>query len=150
MIDSELEKLESVLKSLEARFVGMSILIIYEGDSGRLEDALDRWEGKLARQALLAAEEPMEQGDSDEEDDYFEEESSSTSSDDDEDDGARADARKARRCPPMTLKMIDFAHTKLAEGEGPDEGVLKGLDTLRGLIKGRAEEIRQAVYKQKV
>ncbi len=33
--------------------------------------------------------------------------------------------------------------------EGPDEGVLKGLDTLRGLVKGRAEVVRKAVYEGK-
>jgi 1D-myo-inositol-tetrakisphosphate 5-kinase/inositol-polyphosphate multikinase len=37
--------------------------------------------------------------------------------------------------------MIDFAHTGLAEGEGPDEGVLRGLGTLRGLVRARREEV---------
>ena len=147
MVDHELEQLEAVLSKLEARFVGASILIVYEGDSERLEDALDRWEARRARQALLAAENPapLEYDEDDEEEDEIEEDSS-TSSDDDEDDGARADARKARRCPPMTLKLIDFAHTGLVEGEGPDEGVLKGVKTLRGLVKERSETVRAAVY----
>ena len=48
----------------------------------------------------------------------------------------------------MTLKMIDFAHTRLVEGEGPDEGVLKGVRTLRGLVQGRAAAVRQEVYKE--
>jgi len=159
MVDRELEQLESVLQDLEARFVGASILIVYEGDADRLEDALDRWEAKVARQALLAAESAASGGgqsgtrsavnwdddDEEEEEDDEIEEDSSTSSDDDEDDGAAADARKARRCPPMTLKLIDFAHTGLVEGEGPDEGVLKGVKTLRGLVQGRAETVRAAI-----
>jgi len=149
MVDQELEQLAAVLSKLEARFVGASILIIYEGDTERLEDALDRSEAKRARQALLAAEAPDEdaydEDEEGEEDDEIEEDSS-TSSDDDEDDGARADARKARRCPPMTLKLIDFAHTGLVEGEGPDEGVLKGIKTLRDLVKGRMDTVRAAVY----
>lgn len=150
MVDQELEQLAAVLSKLEARFVGASILIIYEGDTERLGDALDRSEAKRARQALLAAEAPDEDAydedeEEEEEDDEIEEDSS-TSSDDDEDDGARADARKARRCPPMTLKLIDFAHTGLVEGEGPDEGVLKGIKTLRDLVKGRMDTVTATVY----
>jgi 1D-myo-inositol-tetrakisphosphate 5-kinase/inositol-polyphosphate multikinase len=150
MVDSELEQLEAVLSTLEARFIGASILIVYEGDAVRLEDALDRWEAKRARQALLAAENPppeyAEDDEDEADDDEIEGEDSSTSSDDDEDDGARADARRARRCPPMVLKLIDFAHTGLVEGEGPDQGVLKGVRTLRGLIKDRSETVKTAVY----
>jgi 1D-myo-inositol-tetrakisphosphate 5-kinase/inositol-polyphosphate multikinase len=157
LIDNHLEQLQRVLQTLEARFIGSSVLIVYEGDPERLEDALDRWDAKQAQRALLASEGlgrgPADNDEDDDEDDddsgLFEDgddEDSSTSSDDDEDDGARADARKARRCPPVTVRMIDFAHTMLVEGEGPDEGVLKGLDTLRGLVRGRSELVRQAVY----
>lgn len=81
-----------------------------------------------------------------EEEDYddLESESSSTSSSDAEDDGTRSDARKARRCPPLTVKMIDFAHTRLCEGEGRDEGVVLGLKTLVGLVRGRLEEVERS------
>lgn len=150
MVDAELEQLENVISKLEARFIGASILIVYEGHAERLEDALDRWEAKKAREALIAAEAPPPAQDSDDEDEFGDDDGSSidssTSSDDDEDDGAKADARRARRCPPMNLRMIDFAHTRLVEGEGADEGVLKGIRTLRGLVQNRAEQVRQKVY----
>jgi 1D-myo-inositol-tetrakisphosphate 5-kinase/inositol-polyphosphate multikinase len=150
LVDHNLSELEAVLLRLEARFIGASVLIVYEGEPTRLESALDRWEAKRAREALIAAAAPSEEDESDEDDydDIDEDENSSTSSDDDEDDGAAADARRARRCPPVTLKMIDFAHTRLVEGEGPDEGVLMGVRTLRALVQGRAEAVRQEVYKQ--
>ncbi len=45
--------------------------------------------------------------------------------------------------PPWQIRVIDFAHTRLAPGEGPDEGYLKGLDTMIGLVKGRIGELKQ-------
>ena len=159
LVDEHLAALESVLQKLEVRFIGSSVLILYEGDAGRLTEALNRHEEKRAAQAAAATtglngrqqrstveegEEPDSEDDEDEEDD--DEEESSTSSDDDSQDGTRTDARRARRCPPVTVKMIDFAHTRMVDGEGPDEGVLKGLKTLRGLIEQRKEDMAQTVF----
>lgn len=42
---------------------------------------------------------------------------------------------------PYVVKLIDFAHTRITPGRGPDEGVLFGLDTLLGLIDGRIEQL---------
>ncbi|ORY28800.1 hypothetical protein BCR39DRAFT_186916 [Naematelia encephala] len=151
---SQLRALTDVLKVLEARFVGSSVLIVYEGDASRLSDALDRYD---AQQALLASKPPRqtytdvsdpdddgEDDDDDEEDeeDDDEDEDGSTSSDSDPDDGTRADARKSRRCPPLSVRMIDFAHTRLVQGEGPDQGVLKGLTKLVELVTERREAVR--------
>ncbi|TYJ51939.1 hypothetical protein B9479_007478, partial [Cryptococcus floricola] len=149
---TELDRLAQVLSQLEMRFVGSSVLIVYEADVGRLEAALDRAEERRAVGALRAAEgdggEPGRQRSA------FSDDGSSASSfsdeDDEEDDeedldGVKEDERRARRCPPLTLRMIDFAHTWLAEGEGPDEGVLEGLRSLRGLVEGRREEVQKAL-----
>lgn len=213
LLDARLAVLESVLRTLEARFVGASVLVIYEGDPTRLEDALDRWDRGEKRRgsdfasaldgALGSDEEegeigvgqgegggrrkrrkrvhahahahahahgpssgtrdtdvrfgeafegeagfPTSDSDSDSEsrsdlpssgsDSLSDSESDSES---DDMDGVRSDARVKRRCPPLTVRMIDFAHTSLAEGEGPDEGVLRGLGTLRGLVRGRRGEV---------
>lgn len=40
-----------------------------------------------------------------------------------------------------TIALIDFAHTRVVPGEGPDSGVLKGMDTLITLIARRTEEV---------
>lgn len=163
LIDMELAKLEGVLRTLEMRFIGSSVLVVYEGDHDRLEDSLKRWEAKAAKAKLIAGEkartgvstsradfgERMDGDDYDDDedeendDDEDDEEGSDSNSDSDSDDldGVKEDARAARRCPPFTVRMIDFAHTWIAEGEGVDEGVLKGLGTLRGLLKGRREEL---------
>lgn len=42
---------------------------------------------------------------------------------------------------PYVVKLIDFAHTKMTPGQGPDEGVLLGLDTVIRLLDGRIEEV---------
>ena len=39
------------------------------------------------------------------------------------------------------VKLIDFAHTKLTPGEGPDLGVLKGIETVIRLLEGRIAEL---------
>jgi 1D-myo-inositol-tetrakisphosphate 5-kinase/inositol-polyphosphate multikinase len=159
MVEAELRKLAEVLQTLEMRFIGSSVLVVYEGDAARLEDALDRWEVKIAKEKLLAAEKMATQGnipidtksddedeDEDEDDDLNEDEEVTDSDDDSADlDGVKEDAKLARRCPPFTVKMIDFAHTWMADGEGVDEGVLKGLETLRGLIRARADEVRASL-----
>lgn len=42
---------------------------------------------------------------------------------------------------PFVVKLIDFAHTRQAPGEGPDTGVLLGMDTVLKLLDGRLKEI---------
>lgn len=37
--------------------------------------------------------------------------------------------------PALTIRLIDFAHARLVPGEGPDEGVLKGLRTLQEILR---------------
>ena len=157
IVDEELAKLEAVLSRLEARFVGSSVLILYEGDPTRLDDALHRYDTKNATLLTkpsnssepttsdpntLTNSPPSPSASSTYSSSTSFSDETSTSSDDDKDDGARADARKARRCPPVTLRLIDFAHTSLVQGEGPDPGVLKGIKTLRGLVQGRREEVK--------
>ncbi|TFK46382.1 SAICAR synthase-like protein [Heliocybe sulcata] len=46
---------------------------------------------------------------------------------------------------PYVARLIDFAHTKLTPGMGPDEGVLTGLDTVLKLLEGRIEEVMKLV-----
>jgi len=46
-----------------------------------------------------------------------------------------------RRGPPFVVKIIDFAHTRMAPGEGPDEGALLGIDTVLRLLDARIAQI---------
>ena len=46
--------------------------------------------------------------------------------------------------PPYVIRMIDFAHTRFVPGQGPDEGVLLGLDTTIRLFEGRIKQLKEA------
>jgi 1D-myo-inositol-tetrakisphosphate 5-kinase/inositol-polyphosphate multikinase len=138
LIDKQLSDLETVLQTLEMRFVGSSVLIVYEGDLHRLNDALDQWESRIHEEDPLKPEAEMED---DEDEDMIESESDEGSDESDDLDGTKEDEKLAKKCPPVTVKMIDFAHTWIAEGQGVDHGVLKGLATLRRLLQGRKAEL---------
>ncbi|KIN95071.1 hypothetical protein M404DRAFT_166805 [Pisolithus tinctorius Marx 270] len=43
---------------------------------------------------------------------------------------------------PFRLSLIDFAHTRLVPGQGPDTGVLLGIDTLIRLIRERRDVVQ--------
>lgn len=144
-LDNEMYKLQTALSHIEMRAVGSSLLVVYEGDVERLAHALDRADANRVRDAARALNE--DDGDDDEDDDPDEypsdldESDSDTSDDSDDVDGVRADARAARRAPPLSVKLIDFAHTWLVEGDGADTGVLKGLETIRALVGGRMRDV---------
>ncbi|PBK83186.1 SAICAR synthase-like protein [Armillaria gallica] len=61
-----------------------------------------------------------------------------------EGDEEEEDDEKPKRGPPYTVKLIDFAHTRFVPGKGPDEGVLKGFDTVLSLLDGRLKEVELA------
>ena len=65
--------------------------------------------------------------------------------DNDEDEDEDEDEDKKRVGPPYLVKLIDFAHTKIVPGIGPDEGVLKGVDTVLSLLDGRIEQARAVI-----
>ncbi|KAG5651033.1 hypothetical protein H0H81_010161 [Sphagnurus paluster] len=115
-IHEEVTEIREIFSELEIRMVGGSLLIIYEAD----------W--KQAEEGLKKLDDDQEgEEDSDQEDD--------------EDDQGEEDNK--RLGPPYAVKLIDFAHTRLTPGKGPDEGVLLGLDTVIKLISGRIGQLEQ-------
>ncbi|KAL1753540.1 hypothetical protein FB107DRAFT_250078 [Schizophyllum commune] len=108
------------LSKIEMRMVGGSVLIIYEADWERAAEA--------AARIGTAEEEEDEEIDSDEE----------------EDEGKGDEGPKNKPGPAFVVKLIDFAHTRLAPGEGPDSGVLLGLDTTLKLLDGRIAQVETA------
>ena len=99
---------------LEIRMAGGSFLFIYEGDLERAKQGISLLEG-----------EGVWEGD-----------------DEDDDDEEDTDGGDAKPGLPCLVKLIDFAHTVVAIGEGPDEGVLLGMDTTLRLLDGRIAQIR--------
>ncbi|BGP25346.1 arginine metabolism transcriptional control protein [Rhodotorula toruloides] len=113
----QLDELITVFSTLEIRMRGGSLLIVVEGDPSALEAALLR-----------------SMGDDDDDD------SASVSTTDGEG-NAKPHTRLA-----YEMRLIDFAHTRAAPGEGPDEGVLKGLQTVKALLE---DLTRRLTEKQK-
>jgi 1D-myo-inositol-tetrakisphosphate 5-kinase/inositol-polyphosphate multikinase len=97
--------------------VGGSILIIYEADWERAAEGI--------KQYLASHSKPKADAEEEEEDE-----------EDESDDEDHAPP------PAFTVKMIDFAHTKVEAGIGPDEGVLLGVDTTLKLLGGRIATLK--------
>ena len=116
-IYEEVAEIREVYSSLEIRMIGGSLLIVYEADWTRAEQSLTAFN---------------EEDDEDDEDMDLDMEDDS----DDED-----ESNSKRPGPPFVAKLIDFAHTRLAPGEGPDQGVLLGMDTVLKLLDARLTEI---------
>lgn len=117
----EVVELHDVLKGLELRIVGASLLIIYESDPERAMQGIKYY---------------MQEGSDDERMDDGEGEEAEEDEDEDEDGPSK------RPGPPFSIHLIDFAHTRVAPGQGPDKGVLLGLRTLMKLLDGRVRELR--------
>ncbi len=125
-IRQSVQEIRDVMGAIEMRMVGGSLLIIYEGDWNRAEMGV-QW---LAKQAASATgdEETNEGGQGAEEEDSEEDSDSGDESEDEHKGGSKS---------PCVVKVIDFAHTRLEAGEGPDRGVLRGLETVLGLLDAR-------------
>ncbi|KAI8974233.1 SAICAR synthase-like protein [Trametes punicea] len=118
----DVAEIRDALGETHVRMVGASLLIVYEAD----------WE--RARAGLQWLEEGGEE--EEEEDDEEEEEDSGEGNE------------KKRVNAPYSVKLIDFAHTKVLPGAGPDEGVRKGLNTMLRLLDERLEQVKAAAASQ--
>ncbi|KAA1475839.1 SAICAR synthase-like protein [Dentipellis sp. KUC8613] len=122
--------IRKAVAAVEIRMIGGSLLIVYEAEWDRAAEGIEWLEAHPGQ----FVEEEDEDEDEDENEDEEQEEG---------DDDEMSTPRKAG--PPFVVKLIDFAHTRLKPGEGPDEGVLKGLDKVIELLDGRREEVRAAL-----
>lgn len=114
------QQIREAVHGAEMRMVGGSILVIYEADWDRLRKCLEEW--------------PKDT-------DELEDDEADEADADDADGSDDAEEVDGKTGPPYLVKLIDFAHTSLREGEGPDEGVLVGLDTVIKLLTGRIDQI---------
>jgi inositol-polyphosphate multikinase len=120
-VRQDVVEIRDAIASLEVRMVGSSLLIIYEADWSRAEEALKRMEEDI--------EEELEDEDSGDEEEL---------EDEDSEDEEILEA-------PYVVKLIDFAHTRLTPGRGRDEGVLTGINTVISLIDGRINELTSVI-----
>lgn len=106
--------------------IGSSLLIVYEGDWDRAETGV-QW---LAKQPAS-----ISRGEDGGEEEEIYEDTEEGSEEDEE--SEEEDSSDEESEGPSVVRLIDFAHTRLKPGEGPDVGLLKGLDTLLSLLDGR-------------
>ena len=111
----DIAEIRDVLSEVELRMVGGSLLVLYEAD----------WE--CAREGVKL---------------WLEDDPDAEEQDEDDEDDDEEDEENKKPSPPYTVKLIDFAHTRLAPGAGPDKGVLLGLDNILKLIDGRIKEVK--------
>lgn len=101
-IVAELRTIYDLLIAEETRMVSSSILVVYEGDTKAFDEKLER--GNAMYDEAAARSQSGESEDSDEDGEDY---------------------------PTiLTVKLIDFAHSKFVPGDGPDELVLRGLKNL--------------------
>ncbi|OAX34997.1 SAICAR synthase-like protein [Rhizopogon vinicolor AM-OR11-026] len=134
MLEADLEELKAALSNIEMRMIGGSILIVYEGDWVRASKAFSTPSG-----TGMTEEEEEEDDDDDEVEVEIDENGQivlesipDEAMDEDEDE---------KEAPLCSLSLIDFAHTRLTEGQGADEGVLKGIQTIIDLVRQRREKV---------
>ncbi|GBE82832.1 hypothetical protein SCP_0412190 [Sparassis crispa] len=136
-------EIRAALARMEVRMVGGSLLVVYEADWPRARAGLRILEEMAARPAhgeMTVEEVEMEDDSEGEEEEEEGDEDDDDEDDDDDDDDD--DSRPKPIGPPYVVKLIDFAHTRIVPGRGPDEGVLLGLETVLSLLDGRIDEIR--------
>lgn len=127
------------LAGIEMRMVGGSLLVVYEAEWARAAAGVE-W--------LAAHPDGVEEDEDDDEDDQDEEEEEDQDDDEEEEEDQDEEEEEEEGVqepgPPYIVRLIDFAHTRLKPGEGPDAGVLQGVDTILGLLQGRLAEVQAA------
>ncbi|GAV99730.1 SAICAR synthase-like protein [Lentinula edodes] len=169
-IHTSLTHLRSIMKGVELRMVGGSLLVVWEGDEQRAREGVEWMKEREIKITERIRQEADVEGNEDDDSEYIDsddDDEGDTSSDEDNEnvsahepspDGAGAltdetniaskskskpSSKSHRRKPsaPYALSLIDFAHTRFVPGQGPDVGVLLGLDTFAKLIEGRILEV---------
>lgn len=121
MTIQRLQLLHNCLIDAEVRLKSSSLLIIFEND-------FQRWEENQGVDPLI-----REDFESDDEDSEFEEESEN----EDGGDGVHihGEIKSSKMVPLSSLNLIDFAHSKLTPGMGPDDNVLDGVESLLTILE---------------
>ncbi|KAF9090545.1 hypothetical protein BGX29_011417 [Mortierella sp. GBA35] len=130
----------ATIETQELRMRSSSLLMIYEGDAEAFDTGLAIEQEKIAA-VVARAQAHMEKaagreqnGDGDEDEDESEyDEDDEDYEDDDEEDG---DVTQK----VTDMRLIDFAHSTWTPGQGPDEGVVKGVKSVLALFEKLLQE----------
>jgi 1D-myo-inositol-tetrakisphosphate 5-kinase/inositol-polyphosphate multikinase len=136
----------SAFEQIHLRMPGESILIAYEADWQRAEEALKAQEASKQADAVDQQSDDVGVADSDQEQEADGHEGDDDDEEDEDGDDEDGDEESAVRFgPAYAVKLIDFAHTRLKPGEGPDEGALVGLNTILKLLDGRIAHVEASI-----
>ncbi|KAG1725016.1 uncharacterized protein EDB91DRAFT_1062511 [Suillus paluster] len=127
-LQADLEELKTTISSIEMRMVGGSLLIVYEGDWERASKAVSAPSGTGTTEE-----------DDDEEVEVEIDENGQIVLESIPDEATEGEEEP--QAPLCSLSLIDFAHTRLTDGAGADEGVLKGIQTMIDLVRQRKDKI---------
>ena len=149
-IRDDIKAKRGAFEQIHLRMPGESILIAYEAEWARAEEALKAQEAR--KQATVAIEQSDAadsailvqelDGEGDDDTATADDEDDEAGDDDDDDDDETSSPQLG---PAYVVKLIDFAHTRLKPGEGPDEGALVGLNTILQLLDGRIAQVEAAL-----
>lgn len=135
-----LADLRKALAGTHMRMVGGSVLIIYEGDRERAAAASGRGGGPGSLEDV--EDEVDDEAESDQIEVEIDEQGEIVM---ESTPGDTSEASSSSCTDPQprlyTISLIDFAHTRVVPGEGPDQGVLMGMDTLIGLVARRKQDV---------
>lgn len=121
----EVSSIQYVLENEESRMYSASILMVYEGDPDAL-DAVIKYRKVDDRAVVAEAIEPDDTG--------------TEEADDDEDEDDEGVKQKIHE-----VVMIDFAHAHWTPGQGPDENVLQGVRSIRGILETILQEVQKEI-----
>jgi 1D-myo-inositol-tetrakisphosphate 5-kinase/inositol-polyphosphate multikinase len=131
----------ATIETQELRMRSSSLLMIYEGDAEAFDAGLSIEQEKIAA-VVARAQAHMEKGaredqeGDDEDDDNEEDEDDEDFEDYEEDD--EEDGEVGQKVTDM--RLIDFAHSTWTPGQGPDEGVVKGVKSALALFEKLLKE----------
>ncbi|KAG0277770.1 hypothetical protein BGZ96_002719 [Linnemannia gamsii] len=132
----------ATIETQELRMRSSSLLMIYEGDTEAFDAGLAIEQEKIAA-VVARAQAHMEkgaredqEGDDDDEDNEDDDEDDEDFEDYDEDD--EEDGEVGQKVTDM--RLIDFGHSTWTPGQGPDEGVVKGVKSALALFEKLLEE----------
>lgn len=123
---TQVANVRAALERVEVRMISASLLLLYEADHVSAHKALKK----------------LEEGPRNEEDESEDAENENEEDEEDEDEDEDEDKGAG---PLFVARLIDFAHTRIALGEGPDEGVLKGIDTVLKLFDTRIGQVKSTL-----
>lgn len=110
LCEAEVTQMVQVLEGLESRMYSASILFVYEGDNKSLDKAITAIEELQKGDGNKPRDNSVEDDDADSDDEY--------------------------NTPKIhAAKIIDFAHARWTPGQGPDENMLRGVRSVRKILR---------------